>query len=271
MTDPTQCSSSDTRVQQDAPPDSTHQRELTSYLSDFLTENRKDLIQRLVLERTRHLTVVVEDLYQAHNASACLRSCDCFGIQDFHVIEGRNRFDVARDIARGSTQWLTLHRHEATETQSNSTESCIERLRASGYQIVVTSPHDATCELETYDILKPTALLFGNEKEGASPTAMQFASHIMRVPMYGFTESFNISVAVAVCLHHLVWRMRQSDLNWRLAPEEREALLHEWVKVSTGHRLSALVKRFHETRSSGDQFPNQPSWPDWSAILAEHA
>lgn len=269
MTETSQRSDSLTGIEPDDSLSQTHQRELSSYLAGFLTEHRKSLIQRLVLERTRHLTVVVEDLYQAHNASACLRSCDCFGIQDFHVIEGRNRFDVARDIARGSTQWLTLHRHPPTENQPNSTQACIERLRASGYQIVVTSPHDSNCELETCDISRPTALLFGNEKEGASPTAMQFASHIMRVPMYGFTESFNVSVAVAVCLHHLVWRMRQSDVNWRLAPEEREALLHEWVRVSTGHRLPALIRRFHENRENDHVQTDQTEWPDWNAVLAE--
>jgi tRNA (guanosine-2'-O-)-methyltransferase len=246
----------------------TLQRELSSYLAGFLTDHRKNLLQRLILERTRHLTVVVEDMCHAHNASACLRSCDCFGIQDFHVIENRNRFDVARDIARGATQWLTMHRHKPSKNQPDGTRACIEQLKEAGYQIVVTSPHDARCDLETYDISKPTALLFGNEKEGASPTAMQLASHIMRVPMYGFTESFNISVAVAVCLHHLVWRMRQLDLDWRLTPDEREKLLHEWVRTSTGHRLQALTRHFQETRVPGAAIPEQEQWPDWETILS---
>ena len=249
------------------PDDPAFQRELTSHLAGFLTEHRKDLLQRLILERTRHLTVIVEDMCHAHNASACLRSCDCFGVQDFHVIENRNRFNVAVDIARGATQWLTMHRHNGTESQPDSTRACIEQLRADGYQIVVTSPHDAKYDLETYDISKPTALLFGNEKEGVSPTAMQLATHIMRIPMYGFTESFNISVAVAVCLHHLVWRMRQLDFDWRLAPAEREELLHEWVRISTGHRLEALTKRFRNERSPGGGLPSQELWPDWKSIL----
>ncbi|MFT4555385.1 MAG: TrmH family RNA methyltransferase [Planctomycetales bacterium] len=250
--------------------DPQYQRKLTSYLAGFLTPHRKDLLQRLILERTRHLTVVVEDICHAHNTSACVRSCDCFGIQDFHVIENRNRFDVAVDIARGATQWLTMHRHDYSESQPDSTRGCIEKLRADGYQIVVASPHDANCELETYDISKPTALLFGNEKEGVSPNAMQLATHIMRVPMYGFTESFNISVAVAVCLHHLVWRMRQLDFDWQLAPTEREELLHDWVRISTGHRLGALVKRFDEDRSSGGDMAPQEFWPDWETVLSVH-
>jgi tRNA (guanosine-2'-O-)-methyltransferase len=141
-------------------------------------------------------------------------------------------------------------------------------LRADGYQIVVASPHEANCELETYDISKPTALLFGNEKEGVSPNAMQLATHIMRVPMYGFTESFNISVAVAVCLHHLVWRMRQLDIDWQLSPSEREELLHDWVRISTGHRLKALVKRFVDDRASGDRMGQHEPWPDWKTVLS---
>lgn len=245
------------------------QRALTSFLAGFLTEHRKELLQRLILERTRHLTVVVEDICHAHNTSACLRSCDCFGIQDFHVVENRNRFDVARDIARGSTQWLTMHRHDHSESQTDGSRACIEQLRSDGYQIVVASPHDSNCDLETYDISKPTALLFGNEKEGVSPTAMQLATHIMRIPMYGFTESFNISVAVAVCLHHLVWRMRQLDIDWRLPPAEREKLLHEWVRTSTGYRLDALTKRFHEDWPPEDGLSEQPLWPDWSCLLQD--
>lgn len=257
-------------VAQETQADPQYQRELTSYLASFLTPHRKNLLQRLILERTRHLTVVVEDICHAHNTSACVRSCDCFGIQDFHVIENRNRFDVAVDIARGATQWLTMHRHDYSESQPDSTRTCIEKLRNDGYQIVVASPHDANCELETYDISKPTALLFGNEKEGVSPNAMQLATHIMRVPMYGFTESFNISVAVAVCLHHLVWRMRQLDIDWQLSPHEREELLHDWVRISTGHRLAALTKRFIENRSSGSDMSEQEFWPDWGKVLAVH-
>ncbi|MDA1161820.1 MAG: RNA methyltransferase [Planctomycetota bacterium] len=244
-----------------------YERELTSYLAGFMTDQRRDLLQRLILERTRHLTVVVEDMCHAHNASACLRSCDCFGIQDFHVIENRNRFDVARDIARGATQWLTMHRHESSDRHCDTTTACIERLKADGYQIVTTSPHAADCDLETYDITKPTALLFGNEKEGTSQTARALSDHVMRVPMYGFTESFNISVAVAVCLHHLVWRLRQLDLDWRLSSAEREELLHEWVRTSSGHRLKALTKRFQESWTPDTVTPPQDLWPDWGRLL----
>ena len=256
-------------TQTDRATDQSLQRQLTSYLAGFLTDHRKALLERLILERTRHLTVVVEDMYHAHNASACLRSCDCFGVQDFHVIESRNRFDVARDIARGATQWLTMHRHRTSDCEPDSTTACINHLKTAGYQIVVTSPHNADCDLETYDISRPTALLFGNEKDGASPTALQLADHVMQVPMYGFTESFNISVAVAVCLHHLVWRMRQLNIDRRLVPSEREELLHDWVRVSTGHRLKALTRRFHERPAVGHASPDEPSWPDWEMILAE--
>jgi tRNA (guanosine-2'-O-)-methyltransferase len=266
MTDDT-LSGSTGNVSEENASETKYQRELTSHLAGFLTPHRKGLLQRLILERTRHLTVVVEDMCHAHNASASVRSCDCFGIQDFHVIENRNRFDVAVDIARGATQWLTMHRHNGSEIQPDSTRTCIEQLRADGYQIVVTSPHDANCDLETYDISKPTALLFGNEKEGVSPTAMQLATHIMRIPMHGFTESFNISVAVAVCLHHLVWRMRQLDIDWQLDPAEREELLHEWVRVSTGYRLEALAKRFRNSWAPGTSSSSQDLWPDWKAIL----
>lgn len=254
--------------QNDSQDDPLFERDLTSYLAGFMTDHRKDLLHRLLLERTRHLTVVVEDICHDHNASACLRSCDCFGIQDFHVVENHNRFDVARDIARGATQWLTMHRHEYCEDQPDSTTiACINRLKASGYQVVTTSPHDTDCDLETFDISKPTALLFGNEKDGVSQEARELSDHVMRVPMFGFTESFNMSVAVAVCLHHLVWRMRQLDLDWQLSADEREQLLHEWVRTSTGHRLNALTKRFRESWTLDKATPPQELWPDWKQLL----
>lgn len=234
--------------------------ELRDYLAGFLSDHKRELLPRLMLNRTRHLTVVVEDIYQPHNASACLRSCDCFGVQDVHVIENYNQFSASSGVALGASQWLTLHNYNG----ENATASCLNTLRDSGYSIVMTSPHDADCDLETYDIRKPTALVFGSEKDGASETVRQMADHVMRVPMYGFTESFNISVAVAICLHHLVWHMRQVEVDWQLTPEEREPLLMEWVRCASGKKRPSLEALFLEKR--GELSKTVEPWPDWSQV-----
>lgn len=235
-------------------------RDLRAYLATFLTDHKRELLPRLLLNRTRHLAVVVEDIYQPHNASACLRSSDCFGVQDVHVIENRNEFTTNRAVSLGAGQWLTVHRYDGR----NSTMDCLNGLRRSGHTIVMTSPHAADCDLETYDIRQPTALVFGNEKDGASDTVRHMSDHVMRIPMFGFSESFNISVAVAVCLHHLVWRMRQLDLNWQLTLEERETLLMEWVRCASGKRLAALEAKFIAERDVLSQ--SLEAWPDWSTV-----
>lgn len=234
--------------------------EFRSYLATFLSEHKLDLLPRLLLNRTRHLSVVVEDIYQPHNASACLRSCDCFGVQDVHIIENFNEFSASSGVALGSSQWLTLNQYDG----DNATADCLNSLRDAGYSIVVTSPHDADCDLETYDVTKPTALLFGAEKDGASKTALAMADHVMRIPMFGFTESFNISVAVAVCLHHLVWRLRASDVDWRLSRDECESILTDWTRCASAKRLEALEARFatHREELSRDL----PPWPDWNTV-----
>lgn len=233
-------------------------RDLRTYLASFLSDHRRELLPRLLRQRTRFLTVVVEDIYQSHNASACVRSCDCFGVQDMHIIENSTKYEVNDKVALGSAQWLTTHCY-------NDTATCLQTLKDRGYQIVMTSPHEPTCELETYPLTKPTALVFGNERMGASETVRQMADDVLRIPMYGFTESFNISVAVAVCLHHLVWKIRSTGLAWELSQNEREELLDEWVQAASEARLKPLQRKFDELRTAGT-LPPLDGWPNWDEV-----
>ncbi len=236
-------------------------RDLRSYLASFFTPHRRELFPRVLMNRTRHLTVALEDVYDPHNASACLRSCDCFGVQDVHIVEQTNEYLVNEEVALGSSKWLTLHRYQDSAT-------CLKTLKARGYTIVATSPHEPDCELETYDISQPTVLVFGNEKDGISDAAKENADHLMRIPMHGFTESFNISVAVAISLHHLVWRIRQLGLTWQLSHTEREELLTIWTRVASEGRLKALEQRFGELWTP-DGPPLAPAWPDWEQVNHE--
>jgi tRNA (guanosine-2'-O-)-methyltransferase len=238
---------------------------LVHYLASFLSDHKLDLLPRLLLNRTRHLTVVLEDIHKHHNASACLRSCDCFGIQDVHIVENYNEYMVADSIALGASQWLTTQKYNAEGGEN--TEACLTSLKEAGYSIVMTSPHRANCDLETYDATQKTALVFGNEKSGASPVVREMADHVMRVPMHGFTESFNISVAVAVVLHHLVWRMRELKLPWQLTNDERDELLLEWVRTASNKRQARLEELFlTEIWPDAERLAQIEAWPDWSTV-----
>ena len=203
--------------------------ELIQYLSGFITENRLKKFDDLIQHRTRHLTVVLEDIYQPHNAAAVLRSCDCFGIQDVHVIENRNKFEANPDVELGSAKWITLVKHNAKE---ENTADCISSLKKNGYKIVVTSPHKNDCSIEELDITNKTALFFGTEMRGATPVAFEQADAFVKIPMVGFTESLNISVSAAVTLYTLTSRLKRSGVNWKLSDEEALEIRLQWLRNS---------------------------------------
>lgn len=204
-------------------------KELITYLSQFISETRRGKFDTVLDYRTRHITIALEDLYQPHNASAVLRSCDIFGIQDIHIIENKNAYTVNKDIALGAPKWLNLHRYRKEE---NNSLDCIQKLKAQGYRIVATTPHEKDCNLEELSIDKPLALFFGTELTGISDTVREHADEFVKIPMYGFTESFNISVSAALCLHTLKEKLHKSKANWHLNEEERDELLLRWLRNS---------------------------------------
>ena len=215
---------------------------LLEYLSGYLTTNRLELFDKILSMRTRYLTVVLEDIYQPQNASAVLRTCDCFGIQDVHIIENRNEFTVNREVALGSSKWLTLKKY--TDKEQNSLHA-IRQLKKNGYRIVATTPHTNDLELQDFDLTKgKTALVFGSELPGITDTVQNEADEFLKIPMYGFTESFNISVSAAIILHHLSQKMRSDQtIEWKLSDTEKEEIKLNWVRKSI-KRCDLIEKRF---------------------------
>ncbi len=202
---------------------------LITYLESFLTPRRKALFQQVLQNRTRYLTVVLEDLYQPHNASAVLRTCECFGIQDIHIIENRNQYIVNPDVALGASKWLTLLKYN---TKENNTADTLAFLKKKGYRLVATVPSHASISLPDFDLDKgKTALLFGTELTGLSDTALGMADESLKIPMAGFTESFNISVSAGIILSHLTLKFHKKDY-WRLSVKEKEKIYLEWLKKS---------------------------------------
>jgi tRNA (guanosine-2'-O-)-methyltransferase len=207
----------------------TMKEKLIRYLQQFVTERRVTLFDTRLQNRTRYLTVVLEDIFQPHNASAVLRSCECFGVQDLHIIENRNAYRINPDVALGSYKWLTLKRYN--QPGDDNTTRALMMLRQEGYRIVAAMPGKSDCKLEDLDLSKgKTALVFGSELEGLSPTAIGLADEFIRVPMVGFTESLNISVSAAICIHFLTSALRKSSLPWGLREDEKQDLMLTWLK-----------------------------------------
>ena len=220
--------------------------ELLEYLSEVVTAERLALYNKIIENRTNYITVVLEDIFQAQNASAVLRTCDCLGIQNIHVIENRNRFQVDTEVSMGSSKWITLNCYR--KHKNNSLEA-IHSLKKNGYRIVATSPHTNDIELPDFDISKgKIALVFGSELPGISETVAREADEFLRIPMFGFTESFNISVSAAIILYHLTEKLRNSALiNWHLTEDEKVEIKLQWIKNAV--KKSALIeKRFWEER-----------------------
>jgi len=216
-------------------------KQLLEYLQTYLTTNRKALFKKIVAERTRHFTVVTEDVYQLHNTSAVMRSCDVFGIQDLHVVEERLGKKMDREIAMGAQKWVDINRHQ-------NVEECIEQLRAGGYQIIATTPHNNSQLLEDFDGSKKTAFFFGREKEGVSDAVLKAADGFLKIPMFGFTESLNISVSAAIILQHVVRRLKQSEVNWQLNEEEQFELILKWTK-NTIKSIDKIVERYKKEKN----------------------
>jgi tRNA (guanosine-2'-O-)-methyltransferase len=199
-----------------------------TYLENFLSDRRKDLLNSLIKHRTKYIILALEDIFQSQNASAVLRTCDCFGIQDIHIIENRNKYQINRDVALGSNKWLTLTKHNEIENNSLNT---LKLIKEQGYRIVATTPHTNSVELENFDLEKgKIALFFGTELKGLTKDIINNADEYLRIPMYGFTESFNISVSAAIILHHLTHKLRNSLIDWRLTPEDEISVMYQWLK-----------------------------------------
>ena len=221
------------------------QTELFNFLSPHITEKRLSLFNRIIESRTKYLTVVLEDIFQPQNASAVLRSCDCFGIQDVHIIENRNEFEVDTEVSLGSSKWLSLNKYNQEE---NNSLAAIKRLKKDGYRIVATTPHLNDQELPDFDLSQgKSALVFGTELEGISDTILNEADEFLKIPMFGFTESFNISVSAAIVLHHLTDKLRRSDIDWNLTEEEKVEKKIEWIR-STLKKSELIESRFWEER-----------------------
>lgn len=209
---------------------------LQSYLESIISPERLKRFDEVLENRTNYITVVMEDVYHMHNASAVIRSCEVFGVQNVHVVENEFAKNLDKKIAMGAEKWVDLTTHETTS-------DCFAKLRSEGYTIIATTPHRDANTSGEFEITGKTALLFGTEKEGLSKAAMNEADGFLRIPMVGFTESLNVSVAAAIILQDLTRKLRNSSQRWQLSQEEKKTKKLEWTKKSIKN-IDKIIARF---------------------------
>jgi tRNA (guanosine-2'-O-)-methyltransferase len=212
--------------QKDLSPEQRHL--LTEHFSQYISDHKKDFIERVLHQRTRHITVVIEDIFQSQNASAVIRTCECMGVQDVHIVENASKYSVNPKVLKGSNKWLDLIRYK--KKNENNTAACFDALRRHGYKILVTSPSSDGMELNKVPLISKLAIVMGNELDGASKFALENADQLVTIPMFGFTESYNISVSAAICLNTLVAPLRNLDISWQLSEEEMHLIRLQWYR-----------------------------------------
>ena len=208
------------------------------YIENFITENRRDNFIRVLQERTKHFTIAIEDLFQLHNSSAVLRSCEVFGIQELSVIEAKYGKTIDKEIAMGAQKWVDVTRYDGTQ-------ACIDSLKAKGYRIIATSPHDDSSLMDDFDISQPCAVFFGTERLGLSEEVLKQADGFLKIPMVGFTESINVSSSAAIVIQNLTSRLRKSDVNWKLTDDEIFEKRIDWTR-KTIKDIDFVTQRYLE-------------------------
>ena len=213
-------------------------KELLAYLERFISVERKERFQQVLAQRTRYLTIAMEDVFQLHNTSAALRSCEAFGVQELHLIESRFGRRLDRKIAMGAERWVDLYRHP-------DSRECLDTLKTRGYRIVATTPSPKACPLDEFSLHRPAALFFGTEKEGLSMEILEAADELLCIPMSGFTESLNVSVAASIVLYRLTSVLRKSDVPWELSEKEKLELQLKWTKRSI-KSIQSILNRYEQ-------------------------
>jgi tRNA (guanosine-2'-O-)-methyltransferase len=210
------------------------------HLSQFVSDHKREFTERVLNQRTRYVTVVLENIYQSQNASAVVRTCECMGLQDVHVVEDTAKYHLNVRVLKGSDKWINLERYR--DKKVNNTEACFARLRANGYKILLADPSDDGLAIEDVDPAESKlAVVFGNELRGASDYALQHCDRKIKIPMFGFTESLNISVSVAICLNTLLSKIRTSSLPFELTSEEKQLIRLNWYRKMV--KRSDVVER----------------------------
>lgn len=216
------------------------EKKVFDHLAQFVSDHKKAFVEKVLEHRTRYVSVVLENIYQSQNASAVIRTCECMGLQDVHIVEDTAKYHLNIRVLKGSYKWMNMERYRAKE--ANNTEMCFQRLRREGYRILVADPSVEGVPIDELDVAGGRmAIVFGNELRGASSYSLQHADAKVRIPMFGFTESLNVSVSVAICLNTLLGKLRHAGMHIGLTEEEKEVIRLTWYRKIV--RRSDVVER----------------------------
>ena len=216
-------------------------KKVISLLSCLITEKRLDRFEEILAQRMRYFAVGLEDIYQSQNASAVLRTCECFGVQDIHIIENYNPYTINPLVVQGSDKWLNIHRHYQKEYNSEEAVKCF---KSEGYRIIATSLDAKSVNLTDFDVERGKFIvIFGNEHQGVSDCIMRYSDEQLKIPMCGFTQSLNLSVSAGIIISQLTEKIKNSNIMWQLTLEENESLLAEWLKKSVKNS-QMIINRF---------------------------
>lgn len=217
--------------------------ERIEYLKEFATPERIATLERVLQMRSRYMTILTENTFHPQNASALVRHCEAFGIQDIHTVETRCKFNPNLNIVRGTDKWIDLCRH-------HSTTEALTTLKAGGYRIVATTPHRESCTPESFDVTRGKfVLVFGTEHAGISDEVTEAADEFLRIPMCGMVESLNVSASAAILIYQLSTRMREQLPReiWGLDPERYVATYYRWLHASVRDAEGILNRHFGST------------------------
>lgn len=217
-------------------------RRLIAFLEQYVTEHKRSFMNRVLEQRTRHVTVVMEDICQSQNTSAVIRTCECLGLQEVHIVENYSKYGTNKKVLKGSQYWIDLVRHKSRS--ADNARACLRQLKEQGYRILVTDPSPDGVSIHDVDVDTRLALVMGNEQRGISNQALAMADQKVHIPMFGFTESLNISVSTAICLSTLLAKLRQrNDVAWHLSDEEQIRIRLKWLR-NVGKRSDLLEREF---------------------------
>ena len=205
---------------------------------ETITLHRARRMLEALRQRTRYITVVLEAVDDGHNQAAVLRSADAFGVQEVSIIRGRAPFSPNQGVTQGAHKWLTLHRFP-------DIEATVQSLREQGYRIWASQPDPSAVPIDQVDLSQPAAFLFGNEHDGLSDRALDLADGTFVIPMVGFVQSLNISVAAAITLIQATHRARQlAGARYFLTQEEQRAVLRHWLRIATSRtrRIARMLE-----------------------------
>lgn len=196
---------------------------LFNFFSSFLSDEKQKKLKLIASQRTNHITIALEDFYQSHNISAALRTAECFGVQNVQVIAQKHFPKIDDAIAKGASAWIDTHFYQ-------DNRACINFLKENNYKIVATALSDDAISLDQLPLDHKCAIFFGTERQGLSKTVLDQADYKIKIPMFGFTESFNVSASAAIILYDLIMRLHQSSIVWQLSQEEQLQLMIEWMR-----------------------------------------